>query len=95
MQWCLGPWRFAVAEKADQWAVGICTTMPAPLAASVPRVSSSDADKSLHASGVKDSMLHERGVDTLAAGRAASLLARLFCVAEHHGPLAQLVRAHG
>ncbi len=34
-------------------------------------------------------------VDTLAAGRAASLLARFSCAHEHHGPLAQLVRAHG
>ena len=31
----------------------------------------------------------------LVAGRAASLLARRRCADEHHGPLAQLVRAHG
>jgi hypothetical protein len=34
-------------------------------------------------------------IDTLAAGRAASLLGRDSCADEHHGPLAQLVRAHG
>jgi hypothetical protein len=45
--------------------------------APVPRSSSSDADKSLHASGVKGSM-QRRGVHqpALAAGRAASLLER-------------------
>ena len=37
--------------------------------------SSSDADKSLHASGVKGSTL-PRAATALAAGRAASLLAR-------------------
>ena len=42
----------------------------------VPRPSSSDADKSLHASGVKGSTAAHAHVDTLAAGRAASLLAR-------------------
>ena len=60
--------------------------------APVPRISSSDADKSLHASGVK---ARRRASNTLAAGRAASLLSRGPRVSEHHGPLAQLVRAHG
>jgi hypothetical protein len=65
-------------------------------AALVPRPSSSDADKSLHASGVKGSTLRLRRSTPLAAGRAASLLAReLSRAQEHHGPLAQLVRAHG
>jgi hypothetical protein len=45
-------------------------------AALVPRPSSSDADKSLHASGVKGLDAAPAHVDTLAAGRAASLLAR-------------------
>ena len=61
----------------------------------VPRPSSSDADKSLHASGVKASMRASRASPALVAGRAASLLARGRCADEHHGPLAQLVRAHG
>jgi hypothetical protein len=61
----------------------------------VPRPSSSDADKSLHASGVKGLDAAHAHVDTLAAGRAASLLARPGRGYEHHGPLAQLVRAHG
>ena len=64
-------------------------------AALVPRPSSSDADKSLHASGVKGLDAAPAHVDTLAAGRAASLLGRASCADEHHGPLAQLVRAHG
>jgi hypothetical protein len=63
--------------------------------APISRPSSSDADKSLHASEVKGSMARTRASITLAAGRAASLLARDSCAHEHHGPLAQLVRAHG
>ena len=47
-------------------------------AALVPRPSSSDADKSLHASGVKGLDAARVHIDTLAAGRAASLLAREF-----------------
>ena len=61
----------------------------------VPRPSSSDADKSLHASGVKGLDAACAHIDTLAAGRAASLLSRAIRAHEHHGPLAQLVRAHG
>ena len=53
------------------------------------------ADKSLHASGVKASTRASRASGALVAGRAASLLARDRCADEHHGPLAQLVRAHG
>jgi hypothetical protein len=60
-----------------------------------PRSSSSNADKSLHASGVKASMRASRASPVLVAGRAASLLARNRCADGHHGPLAQLVRAHG
>jgi hypothetical protein len=46
----------------------------------VPRPSSSNADKSLHASGVKGLDAARAHIDTLAAGRAASLLAREFRV---------------
>jgi hypothetical protein len=64
-------------------------------AALVPRPSSSDADKSLHASGVKGSTLRVhtstpwRPVVRHPCSRAISR------AHEHHGPLAQLVRAHG
>ena len=69
-------------------------TLPGPQSAPVPRSSSSDADKSLHASGVKGSTA-ARQHGFLAAGRAASLLAQRVARASNHGPLAQVVRAHG